>query len=138
MTRPHPLVIPLDDLDHTAKRHELVGEDHDAPFSVILIHDVPGSGPKVHRHPYPEVFIVEAGEATFRLGDESVVVREGHVVIGPSNVAHGFTSNGPGELRIVAIHGNPRFITEWLEGDPGDHDAWRSNPAASRTSSGPR
>jgi mannose-6-phosphate isomerase-like protein (cupin superfamily) len=127
MTRPHPLVVPFDDLEHTAKRHELIGAEHDVPVAVILILDVPGSGPAPHTHPYPEVFIVEAGEATFRLGDEHVVVSEGHVVIGPSNVAHGFTSNGPGELRVVAIHGSPRFITEWLEGsDP----AWRSNPVA--------
>jgi quercetin dioxygenase-like cupin family protein len=119
------LVIPFDDLDHTAKRHELVGADHDVPFSVILIHDVPGSGPADHTHPYPEVFIVQAGEATFRLGDEHVVVREGHVVVGPSNVAHGFTNTGSSELRIVAIHGSGRFITDWLRGPDA---AWRSNP----------
>jgi mannose-6-phosphate isomerase-like protein (cupin superfamily) len=60
------------------------------------------------------VFIVEAGTATFVLGEEEVVVDEGHVVIGPSNVAHGFTNTGDSELRIVSIHGNERFITEWL------------------------
>ena len=43
MTRPRRLVIPFGELDHTAKRHELVGADHDVPFSLILIHDVPGS-----------------------------------------------------------------------------------------------
>jgi mannose-6-phosphate isomerase-like protein (cupin superfamily) len=118
-------VIPFNDLDHTAKRHELVGTDHDVPFSIILIHDVPGSGPKVHRHPYPEVFVVQLGEATFQLADERVVVPEGHVVVGPSNVPHGFTNTGSGELRIVAIHGNPSFITEWLG---GPDEPWVSQP----------
>jgi mannose-6-phosphate isomerase-like protein (cupin superfamily) len=121
----HRLVIPFDALEHTAKRHELVGADHDVPFSVILIHDVPGSGPAPHTHPYPEVFIVELGEATFLLGEEHVVVGGGHVVIGPSNVAHGFTNTGPGELRIVSIHGNERFITDWL-GEPDG--PWISKP----------
>jgi len=119
-------VIPLDELDHGSEAHDFVGEEHgDVPFSVILVHTRPGGGPAVHRHPYPEVFIVEAGEATFVLGDERAVVSEGHVVVGPSNVPHGFTNTGTAELRLVAIHGNPRFITEWLAA----HDeTWVSKP----------
>jgi len=119
------LVIPFEDLEHTAKRHELVGIDHDVPFSIILIHDVPGSGPGLHRHPYPEVFVVQVGEATFQLAARRIVVPEGHVVIGPSDVPHSFTNTGTGELRILAIHGNPQFITESLE---GPDEAWRSKP----------
>jgi mannose-6-phosphate isomerase-like protein (cupin superfamily) len=114
----HPLVIPLDDLEPTDHSHEFVGADHgDVPFSVIIVHSQPGVGPKLHRHPYPEVFIVEAGRAMFRLGDDTVLVEAGHVVVGPPDVPHGFTNAGPGELRLVAIHGAPRFDTEWLAGD---------------------
>ena len=124
--RIHPLVVPLDELEHTEHANELVGADHGAvPFSVILVHSQPGVGPKLHRHPYAEVFIVEAGEATFRLGDETVIVSGGHVVIGPPDVPHGFTNTGPAELRLVAIHGAPSFNTEWLA---GDDPAWRSKP----------
>lgn len=80
----HPLVIALDDLEHTRHAHEFVGAEHgDVPFSIILVHSQPGVGPKLHRHPYAEVFVVEAGEATFRLGEETVVVPAGHVVVGP-------------------------------------------------------
>ncbi len=122
--RTHPFLVPLDELEHTRHAHELVGADHgDVPFSVILVHSQPGVGPKLHRHPYPEVFIVEAGEATFQLDDETVIVPTGNVVIGPPNVPHGFTNTGPAELRLVAIHGAPRFITEWLA---GDDPAWAS------------
>jgi mannose-6-phosphate isomerase-like protein (cupin superfamily) len=119
-------VIPLDELAHTADAHDFVGEEHgDVPFSMILVHTPPGGGPRVHRHPYPEVFVVESGEATFQLGDEQVVVTAGHVVVGPSNVPHGFTNTGSGELRLTAIHGAPRFDTEWLDGaDP----IWTSKP----------
>jgi hypothetical protein len=38
--------------------------------------------------------------------------------VGPPDIAHGFTNTGPGELRVTAIHGHPRFITEWL----AEHD----------------
>ena len=123
---PHPLVIPLSELDPTAHSHEFVGAEHgDVPFSVILVHSEPGVGPKVHRHPYAEVFIVEAGEATFRIGEESVVVAAGHVVVSPAGEAHGFTNTGSDELRLTAIHGASRFTTEWLA---GDDPVWRSNP----------
>ena len=94
---------------------------------MILVHSRPGVGPKVHRHPYPEVFVVESGEATFRLGDEALVVGGGHVVVAPSGVAHGFTNTGDGELRLTAIHGSGRFDTEWLE---GDDPAWTSRRSA--------
>ena len=126
--RPHPLVIPLGELDPTPHSHEFVGADNgDVPFSVILVHSQPGVGPKLHRHPYAEVFIVESGEATFQLGDETVVVPEGHVVVGPPDVPHGFTNTGSGELRLVAIHGAGRFNTEWLA---GDDPTWRSKPGS--------
>jgi len=112
------LIIELDDLEHTRHSHEFVGADHgDVPFSIILVHSQPGVGPKLHRHPYAEVFVVESGQATFQLGDETIVVEEGHVVVGPPDVAHGFTNTGTGELRLVAIHGAPRFNTDWLAGD---------------------
>ena len=123
---PLGLVIPFAELDRTKHAEELVGADHgDVPFSLILVHGPPGTGPRVHRHPYAEVFIVERGEATFVLGDARPVVTDGHVVIGPPNVPHGFTNTGSGELRLIAIHGARRFITEWLAGgDP----TWVSKP----------
>lgn len=95
------------------------------PFSVILVHTGRGGGPKLHRHPYAEVFIVEAGEATFHLGDAKMVVKGGQIVIGPPGVPHGFTNTGSGELRLVAIHGASRFVTEWLEGPDA---VWSSEP----------
>ncbi len=112
-------VIPLDDLPHTEHAHEFEGEQLDAEveFSVILVHSKPGIGPRLHRHPYPEVFVVEEGEATFQLGDQEVVVTGGHVVVSPSGVPHGFTNTGSGELRLTAIHGAGTFDTEWLAGD---------------------
>jgi mannose-6-phosphate isomerase-like protein (cupin superfamily) len=119
-------IIPLDELEHTAHSHELVGAEHgDVPFSIILVHSQPGVGPKLHRHPYAEVFIVESGRATFQIGTETIVVDEGHIVVSPPGEAHGFTNTGAGELRLTAIHGAPRFDTEWLAGpDP----IWGSKP----------
>ena len=124
--RPRGSIIELDDLEHSEHSHEFVGAEHgDVPFSIILVHSQPGVGPKLHRHPYAEVFVVESGRATFQIGDESVVVDEGHVVVSPPGEAHGFTNTGSGELRLMAVHGAGRFDTEWLAGpDP----VWTSKP----------
>lgn len=126
---PKGSIIPFDDLEHSEHSHEFVGAEHgdDIPFCVILVHSQPGVGPKLHRHPYPEVFVVERGRATFRIGDETVVVEGGHVVVSPSGEAHGFTNTGTGELRLMAIHGAGRFNTEWLE---GPDTVWTSKPKA--------
>ena len=122
------LIVPFQDLEPTEHSNEFVGAEHgEIPFSIIVVHSQPGVGPKLHRHPYAEVFVVESGVATFRLGDDEVVVGGGHVVVGPPNIAHGFTNSGDGELRLIAIHGSSRFNTEWLAG----HDpVWTSRPKA--------
>jgi mannose-6-phosphate isomerase-like protein (cupin superfamily) len=119
MSEPHTPghIVRFDDLEHSEHAHEFVGAEHgEVPFSVILVHSRPGVGPKLHRHPYAEVFIVESGTATFRIGDETVVVERGHVVVSPPGEAHGFTNTGSGELRVTTIHGSSRFDTEWLTG----------------------
>jgi mannose-6-phosphate isomerase-like protein (cupin superfamily) len=123
-----PSIIELDDLEHSRHAHEFVGAEHDdVPFSIILVHSRPGVGPKVHRHPYAEVFVVESGQATFQIGDETLVVEGGHVVVSPPGEAHGFTNSGSDELRLTAIHGASRFNTEWLA---GDDPVWTSKPKA--------
>ncbi len=121
-------IVAFDELEHTAHAHEFVGAEHgDVPFSIILVHSQPGAGPKLHRHPYAEVFVVESGQATFRIGNRTVIVDAGHVVVSPPGEAHGFINTGPGELRLTAIHGAARFRTEWLAGaDP----VWSTKPKA--------
>ena len=118
--RPTGSIVPFDDLEHSEHSHEFVGAEHgEVPFSVILVHSRPGVGPKLHRHPYAEVFIVQSGQATFQIGADTVVVEGGNIVVSPPGEAHGFTNTGAGELRVTAIHGAPRFSTEWLAGpDP--------------------
>ena len=111
-------IVPFQELDPSEHSHEFVGAEHgEIPFCVILVHSQPGVGPKVHRHPYPEVFIVESGQATFRIGEDEIVVDGGNVIVSPPGEAHGFVNSGDGELRLTAIHGASRFSTEWLAGN---------------------
>ncbi len=109
-------VIPAAELPPSSIGREFIGEEHgEVGVSLFLIDAPPGRGPRLHRHAYAELFIVQEGEATFSLGDAERTVTAGHVVVVPAGEPHGFTSSGEGRLRLVAIHLSPRMVTEWLE-----------------------
>jgi mannose-6-phosphate isomerase-like protein (cupin superfamily) len=95
--------------------NEFQGHHCDANVSFIVVDAPPGGGPKLHRHPYEEVFVVQEGNATFTAGEEIIEVSGGHVVVVPAGVAHKFVNSGTGRLRQVDIHASDRFLTEWLE-----------------------
>jgi mannose-6-phosphate isomerase-like protein (cupin superfamily) len=95
--------------------NELVGDDHGgAGVCVIFVNAEPGRGPGLHKHPYEELFITLAGEATFTAGDRTVTVGAGDVVIVPPEMPHGFKNTGDGPLRQINIHASSSFQTDWL------------------------
>lgn len=108
-------IIDLDDPGYGDDANEVQGHNHNATVSIIVIDAPPGSGPKLHRHPYEEVFVIQQGSVTFTAGDETIEARGGQVVVVPAGVAHKFTNSGTGRLRQVDIHASERFVTEWLE-----------------------
>lgn len=63
---------------------ERIGDELGANVSVIVVDAAPGDGPRLHRHPYREVFVVLEGEATCTLGDEKRVVHGGEIVVAPA------------------------------------------------------
>lgn len=93
----------------------LEGAEHGATISVILDHSEPGQGPRLHRHPYDETWVVNDGNLTFQAGEERLTAGPGDIVIVPANTPHAFTSDGPGPASLVCIHASPTFETEWLE-----------------------
>jgi mannose-6-phosphate isomerase-like protein (cupin superfamily) len=99
----------------TLEDNTLRGDDHGATVSLILDNSGPGGGPRLHKHPYDETWVVERGELVFQLGEELYDVGSGDVVIVPPDVPHKFTNKGPERSRMVCIHASPRMITEWLE-----------------------
>ena len=119
-------VVALDDLEHGAHSHEFVGAEHgDVPFSIILVHSEPGAGPKLHRHPYAEVFVVESGEATFRIGDRTQVVDQGPRRRESAGRGARVHEHGHGRAPPRRDPRRARFDTEWLE---GTDSVWSSRP----------
>ncbi|MBL8127834.1 MAG: cupin domain-containing protein [Chloroflexia bacterium] len=114
--------ITLTDLPHSGNSYELEGTHYGGvPASLIFFNGPPGSGPRLHRHPNPELFVIEEGEATFVVDDERVTATAGQIVIAPAGVPHTFTNTGSGKLRSTDIHLSDHFLTEWLEDEPSGH-----------------
>jgi hypothetical protein len=55
-------LINLDDLAGSSPAHfSLEGADHDISVCIIAVDVEPGAGPKLHRQPYEEIFVVQEG-----------------------------------------------------------------------------
>lgn len=108
-------IIDLTDPGCGDAANEIQGQHHDAAVSIIVVDLPPGSGPKLHKHPYEEIFVVQEGSVTFTAGDETVEAKAGQVVIVPAGMPHKFTNSETGRLKQVDIHASEQFVTEWLE-----------------------
>ena len=97
-------------------RGEFEGGAHGAGISVIFVHtEKIGGGPRLHKHPYPETFIIRNGRVRFTVGDEPIEASAGQIVVCPANVPHKFENLGPGLLEQIDIHEAGAFETIWLE-----------------------
>jgi mannose-6-phosphate isomerase-like protein (cupin superfamily) len=107
------LVVERDQLPDSEMQGYLFGGAH---VCLILVDMEPGSGPRLHRHAYEEIFVILEGQATFTVGTETIEAHAGQVLIVQPRVPHKFVNSGSGRLRQIDIHASDRFITEWLEG----------------------
>lgn len=95
---------------------EWQGAAHGAGICVIANRiDGPGGGPRLHKHPYPEIFVIRRGRALFTVGTEKIEANEGSILVAPAGTPHKFENLGPGPLETIDIHQNSSFVTEWLE-----------------------
>jgi quercetin dioxygenase-like cupin family protein len=109
-------VLERTDLLHSETAYEFQGHNHgEIGASVIVVDGPPGSGPRLHKHPYAEIFVVLEGQATFTAGDDVIEAVGGQIVVVPASMPHKFVNSGTGPLRQVDIHPSGQFITEWLE-----------------------
>ncbi len=109
-------IVNRNELARDGETYEFEGYLYgDAGVCVILVDMAPGEGPKLHRHPYEEIFVIQEGRATYTIGSNTLEATSGQIAIVPAGTPHKFVNSGSGRLRQVDIHHSPRFITEWLE-----------------------
>jgi quercetin dioxygenase-like cupin family protein len=86
-------------------------------FSVVLIKDQPGGGPRVMIHTREtETFYVLEGNYEFQIGDKTYPAGPGQIVVNPIGVAHGFKVVGdkPGTLLVTYTPGGfEDFFLTW-------------------------
>ena len=92
------------------------GGEHGADVCVFVVDFAPGKGPRLHRHPYEEVFLVHEGVARFTAGEETLEARVGQVVVAPAAAPHRFVNLGEGRIVLVSIHPCPHVEQEDLRG----------------------
>lgn len=102
------------DGEEWTENHE--GKPYGAGISLILEStEEVGVGPRLHRHPYAETFVIRQGRALFTVGSDELVGQAGQVIVVPANTPHKFRTLGPGRFESVNIHASDEFVTEWLE-----------------------
>ncbi len=105
-----PYVIEKAELPRGKTAHWFEGYRYgDVNVSFFLVDSPPGGGPRLHHHPYEEIFVTLEGEATFTVDDDTIEVSAGQIVIAPAGVPHKFVNSGSGPLRQVDIHPSGRI-----------------------------
>ncbi len=108
--------VNKDELPGSSTSRQFEGYLHgDARASFFLSDTPPGRGPSVHKHPCEEVFVVQAGQLTFTVGDATIEAGAGQIVIVPPETPHKFVNSGTEIARHVDIHVSPHMTTTWLE-----------------------
>jgi quercetin dioxygenase-like cupin family protein len=91
------------------------GKPHGAKVTLLLEHMPAGTGPKLHTHPYGETWVVIEGRIAFSDGKVSREATNGDIVYVAPNEPHKFTVVSEGRIKMVCIHQNDEFLTNWLE-----------------------
>lgn len=95
---------------------EFQGRAHGSGVSFIMVStDVEGAGPRLHRHPYDETFVIRSGSAQFTISGQKVAGRAGQIIVVPAMTPHRFARTGDGTLELIDIHASDHFSTEWLD-----------------------
>jgi mannose-6-phosphate isomerase-like protein (cupin superfamily) len=87
----------------------------DVNVSFFVSATPPGRGPSLHTHPYAEVFVVQSGSLSFVVGDQTIEVPAGQIVVVPAGVPHKFTNTTADVVHHVDIHTGAKMETTWLE-----------------------
>lgn len=97
------IVIPFEDLKYSPTATLFEGGALGVTIFVTN-YEQRGQGPQLHKHPYPEIFVVHAGTGKFTIGSEELVVEAGHIVLAPADKPHAFECAGDEPLRVVSVH----------------------------------
>ena len=113
--------LPTVRLNGEVSAHVFDGSQNGGLSSSAFIVDVAvGVGPRRHRHPYDEIFVIVEGVIRIEAGGEQLDATAEEVVVVPRGVAHSFTNLGPGRAKMVNVHAASVVVTEFADDGPTD------------------
>ena len=89
------------------------GAEHGANVSFFVVHFSHGQGPKRHRHPHEETFVILEGEIELVIDGARHRVGGGKITVIPAGTWHVFTVQSKEPVHMINIHPVPKMITEW-------------------------
>lgn len=109
-------IIAESRLQKTNTGHLFEGRDFGGyPLSFFLVEAGINEGPKLHRHVYPEIFVVLEGTGHFTVGERELSIASGTIVIVPENTPHKFVNPVSSRLKLIGIHLSPEVTQTWQE-----------------------
>jgi mannose-6-phosphate isomerase-like protein (cupin superfamily) len=110
------LVVAVEQLRRSEISALFEGGAHGGVAISIFVTTWPaGGGPRLHKHPYAEVFLIDEGRAAFVVDREQLTVVAGHIVVVPADTPHRFENAGRSPLRVLSIQPSPNVIQTDLE-----------------------
>ncbi|MFN8149551.1 MAG: cupin domain-containing protein [Solirubrobacterales bacterium] len=86
--------------------------------SIFVTRTPPGGFVELHVHPYPETFILLAGNGRWTSGESAVELGPDGVIVVPADTPHGFRNIGDEPLLVVSIHERGTIEQRWLGREP--------------------
>ncbi len=109
------IVVPVESLRRSEISALFEGADHGGVDISMFVTTWPtGRGPRLHEHPYAEVFLVQEGEALFEVDGRRCTVAADHIVVVPAQTPHRFENAGAAPLRLLSIQPSPRVVQTWV------------------------
>ena len=109
---------------------EFEGEPYGAGVSFLLGDLPPGTGPRLHTHPYAEICIVRSGRAAMTADGREVIAGPGDIVVIGPETSHSFVAVGEKRLDMVCIHVSERFIIQWCQPELGKYSVSSAVPSS--------
>lgn len=115
-----PVRLGLDDVrfSPTAALYEGAKHGADSHISIFVVRQEPGGFVPLHRHPYPETFVVISGRGRWTAGDVIEELAPDDVVVVPPETLHGFRNTGDETLHVLSVHEAGEIVQTWTEDEP--------------------
>jgi mannose-6-phosphate isomerase-like protein (cupin superfamily) len=110
--------LPTVRMDGEVTAYIFEGGTHGVTSSAIIVNVAPGTGPRRHKHPYDEIFILIEGSVRLEADGEFLDLTPDELAVVRAGVPHSFTNIGTGRARMVNINASDTVVTEFTDDSP--------------------